>query len=111
MVKSLSFCAFRCILNFVDFIFGKVGSTMPFIDVRTDKTISTEQENALKAELGSAIALIPGKSEDSLMVQFTDNCRMWFGGKQGNAAMVNVMLYGSAEKASYRAFSDRVIPG
>lgn len=83
---------------------------MPFIDVRTDKTISTEQENALKAELGSAIALIPGKSEDSLMVQFTDNCRMWFGGKQGNAAMVNVMLYGSAEKASYRAFSDRVIP-
>lgn len=83
---------------------------MPFIDVRTDKTISTEQENALKAELGSAIALIPGKSEDSLMVQFTDNCRMWFGGKQENAAMVNVMLYGSAEKASYRAFSDRVIP-
>lgn len=83
---------------------------MPFIDVRTDKTISAEQEITLKAELGSAISLIPGKSEDSLMMRFTDGCRMWFGGKQGNAAMVNVMLYGAADSESYKRFSDRVIP-
>lgn len=83
---------------------------MPFIDLRTDRTISAEQEQSLKAELGEAISLIPGKSEDGLMLQFTDNCRMWFGGKQGGAAMVNVMVYGSAERENYAAFGDRVIP-
>ena len=39
------------------------------------------QETALKAELGRAISLIPGKSESSLMIQFSDCCRLWFGGE------------------------------
>ncbi len=36
---------------------------MPFLDVRTSCPVSSEQETLLKAELGKAIALIPGKSE------------------------------------------------
>ena len=55
---------------------------MPFIDVKVSCPLASAQELSLKAELGKAIALIPGKSEGSLMVQFTDNCRLWFGGAQ-----------------------------
>lgn len=84
---------------------------MPFIDVRTSCPISAAQETALKEGLGQAIALIPGKSEASLMMQFTDNCRLWFSGQQeGPIAFVNVMLYGSSTKDAYQRFSGAAIP-
>ena len=83
---------------------------MPFIDVRATETIGPEQEQTLKARLGEAIGLIPGKSEGSLMIQFSDNCRLWFGGQQGNFVFVNVMLYGAAEKRDYEMFQGAVIP-
>lgn len=83
---------------------------MPFIDVRSSGEISRELEIELKTRLGRAIGLLPGKSEDSLMIQFSDHCRLWFGGETGNVAFVNVMLYGAAPKADYRQFSDTVIP-
>ncbi len=84
---------------------------MPFIDVRFSGEISGAQEAELKTGLGKAIGLIPGKSEGSLMVQFTDRARLWFGGAQdGPIAMVNVMLYGSAAPEHYARFKDAVIP-
>lgn len=84
---------------------------MPFIDVRANGPITPQQESALKAGLGKAIAQIPGKSEGSLMVQFTDNCRLWFGGEQDGAiVLVNVMLYGRAAPEAYKAFKDEAIP-
>ena len=83
---------------------------MPFIDVRAAGEIAPGQEELLKAKLGEAIGLIPGKSERSLMIQFTDHCRLWFGGKQGNFVFVNVMLYGAAEKRDYEKFQGAVIP-
>ncbi len=86
---------------------------MPFIDVRTSGELGEKQETELKAELGKAIALIPGKAESHLMVQFTDHCRLWFGGKRpenGPIVFVNVMLYGAAEPRYYEAFQNTVIP-
>lgn len=84
---------------------------MPFLDVRASCPIAPEQEEALKTQLGKAISLLPGKSEGSLMMQFTDNCRLWFGGRQeGPIVFVNAMLYGSATKEACKRFSDAVIP-
>lgn len=84
---------------------------MPFIDVKMSGELDKALEETLKAELGKAIALIPGKSEDSLMIQFTDNCRLWFGGGQeGPIVLVNVMLYGTSTREAYQKFSGRVIP-
>ncbi len=84
---------------------------MPLIDVRVSETLSRQKEESLKTQLGQAISLIHGKSEGSLMVQFSDNCRLWFGGSQeGPIVFVNVMLYGTASQEDYQAFSDRVIP-
>lgn len=84
---------------------------MPFIDVRFSGEISEARETELKADLGKAICLIPGKAESHLMVQFTDHCRLWFGGEQdGPIVFVNVMLYGSAAPEHYAQFKDAVIP-
>lgn len=84
---------------------------MPFIDVHFSGAITPAQETALKEGLGQAIALIPGKTETSLMMQFTDNCRLWLGGRQeGPIAFVNVMLYGSSTKDAYQRFSGTAIP-
>ena len=70
---------------------------MPFIDTKTNIRISAEKETILKEKLGKAIEEFPGKSEYWLMLNFTDNCRMWFRGYQKYpTAMVEVKLFGSA---------------
>jgi hypothetical protein len=53
---------------------------MPFIDTKLNIRLSEEKETALKTKLGEAISTFPGKSEYWLMLNFTDNCRMWFRG-------------------------------
>lgn len=83
---------------------------MPFIDVRSSGEITPAQEEEVKERLGQAIALIPGKSEASLMIQFSDRCRLWYGGERGEIVFVNVMLYGKADPQAYEAFQAAVIP-
>lgn len=83
---------------------------MPFIDVRANCPITGEQETELKTELGKTIALIPGKSEEVLMLSFTDHCRLWFGGQQETPiVMVKAMIYGSASSEACSAFGDAVV--
>lgn len=53
---------------------------MPFIISRTNCPIGREQEVQLKTRLGKAIELVPGKSEEYLMLGFEDNCRLWLRG-------------------------------
>ena len=55
---------------------------MPYMHTRFTGSITPEQENALKTGFGKAIALLPGKSEQWLMVDFEDHCRIWFHGSQ-----------------------------
>ena len=73
---------------------------MPFIDTKLNIRLSEEKEARLKARLGDAISNFPGKSEYWLMLNFTDNCRMWFRGYNNfPIAMVEVKLFGGAEEA------------
>ncbi len=73
---------------------------MPNIAVKTNVTISKETETALKAQLGEAIALLPGKSEAWLMCSFEDNCRLWFQGNDAPAAFAQVQVYGKINSAA-----------
>lgn len=78
---------------------------MPFIDVKASCEMTRDQEERIKTGLGQAIALIPGKSEGSLMLQFTDRCRMWFAGEEdGPIAMVSMAIFGETDKASFNQF-------
>lgn len=84
---------------------------MPFIDVKVSCGLEVSKEERLKAELGKAIGLIPGKSEGSLMIQFTDHCRLWFAGQQdGPIAFLNVMVYGTVSREGCEKFKNAVIP-
>lgn len=47
---------------------------MPFIKVKVSNEISQAQEISLKQRLGEAIELIPGKSEEYLLLEFEDHC-------------------------------------
>lgn len=79
---------------------------MPFIDVKLSCELTAEKEALLKSELGKSISLIPGKSEGVLMINFTDNCRMWFAGEQdGPIAFVDVNLYGETTDEARIAFA------
>ncbi len=71
---------------------------MPFIQVKTNQTISADSANAIKTKLGSAITAIPGKSEAWLMVGLEGDYPLYFKGTDQPAAMVTVQIYGSASE-------------
>ncbi|MDF2541255.1 MAG: hypothetical protein K0S47_973 [Herbinix sp.] len=75
---------------------------MPFINTKTNVEISKEKEIILKEKFGKAIELIPGKSEQWLMVSFEDKGSLYFQGK-GDCpiAFVEVKLLGSSTKEAY----------
>ena len=73
---------------------------MPFIQTKTNLSVSADQEKALKARFGKTIGLLPGKSERWLMLGFEDNCRMWFGGDDAPCAFLEVKLFGNASPSS-----------
>ena len=78
---------------------------MPFIHTRVNRPISQEAEKAMAKQLGDAVSLL-GKSENWLMLQFEDNCRMYFKGDCSKPlAFVGVKLYGKADKAAYQRFT------
>jgi len=71
---------------------------MPFINTKLNRPLTEEKEAILKARLGEAITLFPGKSEYWLMMSFSDNERMWFRGYSNfPIAYVEVQLFGSAD--------------
>ena len=80
---------------------------MPFIQTKTTVKISPEQESALRSEFGKAIELIAGKSEEWLMLDFADECRMAFRGTTTpDIAMIDVSILGKAKDSEY----DRLTP-
>ena len=81
---------------------------MPYINIRTNKTVTAEQAEQIKSALGQAISLIPGKSENWLMVGIEGDRALWFQGKPDVAAMVSVSLYGEASDAALNALTAKI---
>lgn len=81
---------------------------MPFINTCVTTEITYEKEEILKAKLGKALSLI-GKPEAYLMLNFSENCRLWFAGTNDeDAAFVEVALLHSAPKASYEKLTKAI---
>ncbi|MBR1584596.1 MAG: hypothetical protein IJ662_03550 [Clostridia bacterium] len=81
---------------------------MPFIHTKVNRPIDQNQEKKLAKELGRAITLL-GKSEQWLMLQFDDNCRLYFkGDSQKPLAFVNVKLLGQAGKEKYNSLTGEI---
>lgn len=79
---------------------------MPFIGTKVSTTLSKEKEIKLKEKLGQAIAILPGKSERSLMLEFEDNCRLYFrGDNSAPMAYVEVKILGTSTKEYFSKLS------
>ena len=75
---------------------------MPCIQTKVSVKMTEQQEKAIKAKLGQAISLIPGKSENWLMLTFEDGCKIYFQGDCDKpAAFVEVKIYGKANGSVY----------
>ena len=81
---------------------------MPFIDTKTNVTISKEVEKSLTAEFGKAIELIRGKSEYWLMLSFDGDKMMAFRGSDAPCAIIEVKIFGSASEAEYSALTAKL---
>lgn len=69
---------------------------MPYIGVKTTARVDDKTCERLKAALGKAIAVIPGKSEQWLMVEIDPECKIWFrGDASADSAMVKVAVLGA----------------
>ncbi|MBQ8372306.1 MAG: hypothetical protein IJX38_05175 [Clostridia bacterium] len=75
---------------------------MPYINTTTTEKITPDKEAALREAFGKAIELIPGKSEEWLMLNFTAESHMAFRGN-GSAptAMLEVEILGKAPSGSF----------
>lgn len=81
---------------------------MPFINTKASCEITKEKELIIKDKLGKAITLI-GKSESWLMLEFQDNCRLYFRGENNDdIAIVEVALLGSASDSQYDALTGEI---
>lgn len=77
---------------------------MPFIKVRISCHITDEQEKALKTRFGKAISLVPGKSEEYLLLEFEDKCRLWLRGENDPpVAYIEAAIF---ENEDHRGFDD-----
>jgi phenylpyruvate tautomerase PptA (4-oxalocrotonate tautomerase family) len=80
---------------------------MPLITTKVSTQITQENEVSLKSKYGKAIELI-NKSESWLMVEFQDNCRMYFKGDNAPSAMIEVDLFGKAADSGYDALTEKL---
>ena len=73
---------------------------MPMIALTTSADLAGKEE-ALKAGLGQAIALLPGKSEAWLMLSLTGGTPMYFQGEARDAAFLDVSCFGKGNPDAY----------
>ncbi|HZJ78672.1 MAG TPA: phenylpyruvate tautomerase MIF-related protein [Clostridia bacterium] len=82
---------------------------MPFINTKLNVELTEEKENILKTKFGDAISLIPGKSESWLMLDFEDNCHIYFRGDNSSPiAFVEINLKGCAPRNAYDALTKKI---
>ena len=70
---------------------------MPFINTKTNTKITEAQEIAIKTKFGSAISAL-GKSEGWLMLNFEDECRLWFKGDNSRKKHSIPVLFGKVRR-------------
>ena len=82
---------------------------MPMIITKSSTPITKAQEAELTRAYGEAITLLPGKTEEWLMLSFEENARLAFRGKSDSPlCYVEVNLLGKAPRAAYDKLTERI---
>ena len=78
---------------------------MPFVDLRITDTLTDDQKETIKAELGQAVSAF-GKGESFLMVGIADGYDLWLGGRKlDHGAYAALSLVGDTPDAGCQTFS------
>ncbi|SDJ96230.1 phenylpyruvate tautomerase MIF-related protein [Streptococcus gallolyticus] len=75
---------------------------MPFIMMKTNLNVTKEQECELKNTFGQAISLVPGKSEQVLMVGIEGNHSLYLRGEDTPAAYIEVSIFANQSHLGYQ---------
>ena len=79
---------------------------MPFIKIKTSCGITAAQEKSIKTLMGKAIALVPGKSEQYLLMELEDSRRLWLRGKNDSPiAYIEAAVFANEAHLGYDAFT------
>ena len=82
---------------------------MPCIQTTTNVRISDESRKALERRFGKAIEIFPGKTEQWLMLTFSDNTPVCMAGSEDDpAAFVTVSLLGQSDRATFSRMSGEI---
>ncbi|MBR1693731.1 MAG: hypothetical protein IJ711_13310 [Lachnospiraceae bacterium] len=82
---------------------------MPFIKSKISIPLSKEQETELKTRMGQAIELIPGKSEEYLLLEFEDNCHLWLRGRNDEPIVyIEAAIFGNEPHYGYDSFTAEI---
>lgn len=81
---------------------------MPYINVKTNLPVSDLAQEQIKKQLGQAIPILHGKTEDWLMVCLEPECALWFAGSDEPAVMVEVAVYGGANAEDFDQLTARI---
>ncbi len=82
---------------------------MPYIHARINRTLTEEETASLRAEFGTAISLLPGKTERWLMVDIDDGAKLSLAGRADMPlAMLEVELFGASTESAYAALTKRL---
>ena len=82
---------------------------MPFIIARVNVPVSREQEQEIKSYLGRAIELVPGKSEQYLLLGIEENYHFWLRGDDSQpAAYIEASIFGNESHCGYESFTREI---
>ncbi len=79
---------------------------MPYIQLKTNKSVTKEEEIILKDIFGKKISLLPGKSEAWLMVEIEDERKLYFQGSDEACAILEVKVYHEGGRISYDSLTE-----
>lgn len=80
---------------------------MPFITFTTTKTLTLNQEKALKSSAGKLISILPNKKEENLMIHIEDNQVMYFKGKEIDCMKIECQLFHEIEYTYKKEFVEK----
>lgn len=82
---------------------------MPFIKIKTSCEIAPEQEKEIKKEMGKAIELVPGKSEEYLLLEFESGSHLWLRGDNKQPIVyIEAAIFGNESHYGYDDFTREV---
>ena len=82
---------------------------MPFINVKTNASLTNEKKEIIKRRLFDCISILPGKSDNYLMVAIEDGISMAFHREsEPNMAMVEVKIFGGSTKDAYQRLTGTI---